>query len=73
MTISSAYYRVDTSFVSSCCSRTSCTKLNYIIEENKLVLSRDYDKRVIQSDSVSTLAHGHKDWEISKFLVYIYI
>ena len=33
----------------------------HTVEVNKLALSRNDDKRVIQSDDVSTLAHGHKD------------
>ena len=33
----------------------------HTVEVNKVTLSRDDDKRVIQSDSLSMLAHGHKD------------
>ena len=33
----------------------------YTVEVNKLALSRDDKKRVVQSDGVSTLAHGLKD------------
>ena len=33
----------------------------HMAEVNKLALSREDNKRVIQSDDVSTLAHGHKD------------
>ena len=31
----------------------------HTVEVNKIALSRDDDKRIIQSDGVSTLAHGH--------------
>ena len=33
----------------------------HTIEVTKLALSRDDNKKVIQSDGVSTLAHGHMD------------
>ena len=33
----------------------------HMVEVNKLALSRNNDKGVIQSDGVSTLAYGHKD------------
>ena len=33
----------------------------HTIEVNKLALSRDDNKRVVQNDGVSTLAHGHKE------------
>ena len=33
----------------------------YMVEVNKLALSRDDDKRVIQSDGGSLLAYGHKE------------
>ena len=32
-----------------------------MVKVNKLALRRDDDKRAIQSDGVSTLAHGHKN------------
>ena len=32
-----------------------------MFEVNKLASSKDVDKQIIQSDGVSTLAHGHKD------------
>ena len=33
----------------------------HVIEENKLALSRDDDKQVVQSDGMSTLAYGYKE------------
>ena len=33
----------------------------YMIKVNKLALSRDDDKQVIQRDGVSALAHRHRD------------
>ena len=33
----------------------------HMVEVNKLAFSRDDNKLVIQSDGVSTLAHGHKN------------
>ena len=32
----------------------------YAVEVNKIALNRDDDKRVVQKDGMSTLAHGHK-------------
>ena len=39
------------------------SKLNEVhtVEVNKLALSRNNDKQVVQSDGVSALAHGHKN------------
>jgi hypothetical protein len=36
----------------------------YTEEVNKIALSSDDDKRVIQEDGVSTLAYGH--WKLEK-------
>ena len=33
----------------------------HTVKVNKVALSRDDNKRIIQSDGMSTLAHGHKD------------
>ena len=33
----------------------------HTVEMNKVALSRDDDKQIVQSDGMSTLAYGHKD------------
>ena len=40
----------------------------HTIEVNKLALSRDDDKQVVQRDGESTLAYGHKEASAMDFL-----
>ena len=40
----------------------------HTVEVNKLASSRDDDKQVIQSDGMSTLAHGYKEASATDFI-----
>ena len=60
MTISGACFRARTKFRRRLLFHNKLHEV-HTVEVNKLALSRNDDKQVIQSDGVSTLAHGHKN------------
>ena len=39
----------------------NCLHKVHTVKANKVALSRDNDKQVVQSDGISTLVHGHED------------